>query len=441
MVKHKNSVFIDNRLAPESLAFRLGGAADAVTRVAKGQSLPDALTAVFSDVSADTAARGAIQDIAYHTLRHLGLVRFLTRKLTTRPPEPVMLQSLLHCALALLIPENNTLRYEPYTTVDQAVKAAAAIRILGKAKGLVNAVLRRFLREQPDLLKAAQQDLEASWNYPGWWIERARQAYPVHWKTVLSAGNGVPPLTLRVNVRKTTVTDYLELAEAAGIECMAIGPYAVKLIQPIPVNRIPGFMEGLVSVQDAAAQLAAPLLGLEDGMRVLDACAAPGGKACHMLEMADIDLLALDCDHRRLRMIHENLERLGLKADTKTGDASRSDWWDKRLFDCILADVPCTASGIIRRHPDIRWLRRQSDSHELSLVSAGILKNLWPMLKPGGKLLLATCSIWPEESERQAEAFASHFGALRLSAPGQLLPTANGMDDHDGLFYALFKKT
>lgn len=261
MVKHKNSVFTDNRLAPESLAFRLAGAADAVTRVAKGQSLPDALTAVFSDVSADAAARGAIQDIAYHTLRQLGLVSFLTRKLTTRPPEPVMLQSLLHCALALLIPENNTLRYEPYTTVDQAVEAAAAIRVLRKAKGLVNAVLRRFLREQPNFLKAARQDSEASWNYPGWWIEQAQQAYPVHWKTILSAGNGVPPLTLRVNVRKTTVNDYLELAEAAGIGCMAIGPYAVKLIQPIPVNRIPGFMEGLVSVQDAAAQLGGAAAG------------------------------------------------------------------------------------------------------------------------------------------------------------------------------------
>ena len=441
MVSHKNSVFANSKLAPDSLAFRLAGAAHAVTRVSLGQSLPEALSVVFSDASVNPAARGAIQDIAYHTLRKLGLVRFLTGKLTKRVPEPLMLQSMLHCALALLIPENNMPRYEPYTTVDQAVEAAASIRTLEKAKGLVNAVLRRFLRERPDLLKAAQQYPEAVWNYPDWWIKQVQHAYPMHWESILSAGNQVPPLTLRVNRRKTTVSDYLELAKASGIECVAIGPYAAKLMHPVAVNRIPGFMEGLVSVQDAAAQLAAPLLDLEDGMKVLDACAAPGGKAGHMLEMANIDLLALDSDRRRLNMIHENLERLGLKAETRTGDASRSDWWDQRLFDCILADVPCTASGIIRRHPDIRWLRRQSDARELSLVSSRILKNLWLMLKPGGKLLLATCSIWPEESERQAEAFAAHSGALRLPAPGQLLPASNGIDDHDGLFYALFKKT
>jgi 16S rRNA (cytosine967-C5)-methyltransferase len=193
-------------------------------------------------------------------------------------------------------------------------------------------------------------------------------------------------------------------------------------------------------VQDAAAQLAAPLLDVSDGMRVLDACAAPGGKTGHLLECAQLDLLALDSDPKRLPRIQENLDRLGLQASLKQGDASKNSWWDGKAFDRILADVPCTASGIVRRHPDIRWLRRKSDANQLAALSARILDNLWPMLKPGGKLLLATCSVWPLESEAQAAAFATRSGALRLDAPGQLLPTSDGNNDHDGLFYALFQK-
>lgn len=440
MVNREIAFSVENRLAPESLAFRLANAADVVRRVTGGQSLPNALSAVFAHVPPDSSARGAIQDISYHIIRNLGLARFLTRALTRKSPEPLLLESLLQCALVLLLPEDGTVRYESYTVVDQAVQAAASIPSLAKAKGLVNAVLRRFLREQADLLKASEKQPEACWNYPVWWIERIRKAHPSCWKSILETGNTLPPLTLRINCRKTTIAAYLELARSAGLEPVAIGPYAVKLANPVPVHRIPGFMDGLVSVQDAAAQLAAPLLNPEDGMRVLDACAAPGGKSGHMLEMADIDLFALDSDRNRLRMIHENLERLGLNATIKNGDATRQDWWDKTPFDCILADVPCTASGIIRRHPDIRWLRRPADSRELSALSMQILENLWSMLRPGGKLLLATCSIWPEESELQAKTFAARTGACRLDAPGQLLPTARGPVDHDGLFYALFKK-
>lgn len=425
----------------ESLAFRLAHAAEVIRRVIDGQSLPHVLSAVSSETALLPSTRGAIQDISYHVLRNLGLARFLTDKLTRKPPEPLLLQNLLHCALVLLLPENGTLRYEPHTVVDQAVQAAASIRNLAKAKGLVNAVLRRFLREQPDLLETAKRHPEARYNYPVWWIDRLQKTYPSHWESILAIGNTLPPLTLRVNQRKSTVDDYIRLAKAAGIDAIAIGPSAVRLAHPVPVGKIPGFKDGLVSVQDAAAQLAAPLLQLENGMKVLDACAAPGGKSGHMLEIADIDLLALDCDRKRLQMIEDNLKRLGLKAETKKGDATKLDWWDKKPFDCILADVPCTASGIIRRHPDIRWLRRPEDSQELSLLSMRILENLWSTLKPGGKLLLATCSIWPEESERQADTFATRFGASRLKAPGQLLPTREGSIDHDGLFYALFKKT
>lgn len=441
MHNRKTILTARNGPTPESLSFRLAYTAEVVRLVGNGQSLPNTLATLFSDTVLDISARGAIQDIACHTMRNLGIVRFLTSKLTRKPPEPALLRNLLYCALALLLPEDSTLRYEPYTVVDQAVQTAASIPSLVKAKGLVNAVLRRFLREKTELLKAAAQQLEAVWNYPLWWINRLQKTYPSKWESILAVGNTPPPLTLRINCRKTTVSDYIALSRTAGCNVTVIGSHAVKLDKPVPVNKIPGFMEGLVSVQDAAAQLAAPLLNPDDGMRVLDACAAPGGKSSHLLEIADINLLALDCDSNRLLKIRENLERLDLKANIRVGDATQRDWWDGIPFDCILADVPCTASGIIRRHPDIRWLRRPSDAQELASLSMRILDNLWDMLRPGGKLLLATCSIWPEESEQQAGSFVARSNAIRLDAPGQLLPIAGESNDHDGLFYALFKKT
>jgi 16S rRNA (cytosine967-C5)-methyltransferase len=206
------------------------------------------------------------------------------------------------------------------------------------------------------------------------------------------------------------------------------------------VQRIPGFEQGLASVQDAAAQLAAPLLDAQDGMRALDACAAPGGKTGHLLECAALDLVALDQDGQRLQRVADNLQRLQLQASLQQGDAARQDWWDGKPFDRILADVPCTASGIVRRHPDIRWLRRKGDATQLATLSARILDNLWQMLAPGGKMLFVTCSVWPQESEGQAAAFGVRHQALRLPAPGQLLPVSQAEQDHDGLFYALFQK-
>jgi 16S rRNA (cytosine967-C5)-methyltransferase len=193
-------------------------------------------------------------------------------------------------------------------------------------------------------------------------------------------------------------------------------------------------------VQDAGAQLAAPLLDLRDGMRVLDACAAPGGKSGHILETAEVALTALDVDARRLARVEQNLQRLGLSANVTAGAAEERGWWDGQPYDRILADVPCTASGIVRRHPDIRWLRRKSDTHQLATLSAKILDNLWQMLRPDGKLLFVTCSLWPQESEAQAAAFAARHGAVRLDAPGQMLPRSGTGQDHDGLFYALFLK-
>ena len=432
-------------LKPDSLAFSLIGAAQAVAYVLEGTALPQALLKVFSQTNALPQARGAIQDISYRTMRQVGRVDALLKAMTNKTPEPALLYGLLCCALTLLVSnEGESAPYEEFVVVDQAVTAATSSPHMVFAKGMVNAVLRRFLREKDELLKLVMKQPAAVWNYPQWWVDQTKAAYPQEWQAILTAGNHAPPLTLRVNQRKTTTAAYLELLASEQIAASQIGPFAIRLAKPIPVTQIPGFEAGMVSVQDAAAQLAAPLLDVQSGMRVLDACAAPGGKTCHLLELADLELVALEIDHARIQRINENLDRLQLSATVKQGDATRSGWWDNKPFDRILADVPCTASGVVRRHPDSRWLRRKTDTAQLAALSSRILDNLWRMLAPGGKMLMVTCSIWPQESEKQAQAFVEKHGAIRLDAPGQLLPTmANSSDahnEHDGLFYALFQK-
>jgi 16S rRNA (cytosine967-C5)-methyltransferase len=429
-------------LKTDSLGFSLICAARAVAQVKSGTALPQALSSVFSESQAPGPARGAIQDIAYRTMRQLARAETLLQMLTDRPPSPAALHALLCCGLALMCESEAgaDVHYDSFTLVDQAVTACAASTDIAHAKGMVNAVLRRFLRERETLMQKALRQPAAQWNYPSWWIDAMKAAYPQDWQAILAAGNRAPPLTLRINQRRTTVDAYREMLVGHGIASDQIGPMAVRLHRPLPVLQIPGFEDGLVSVQDAGAQMAAPLLDLHDGMRVLDACAAPGGKTGHILESADVDLLALDSDVRRLTRIDENLQRLQLGAALKNGDAGRTDWWDGQPFDRILADVPCTASGIVRRHPDIRWLRRKSDTENLATLSGRILDNLWQMLSPDGKLLFVTCSVWPAESEMQAAAFAVRNKAMRLPAPGQLMPVAEAERDHDGLFYALFQK-
>ncbi|MBI3284438.1 MAG: 16S rRNA (cytosine(967)-C(5))-methyltransferase RsmB [Burkholderiales bacterium] len=432
-------------IKPDSLAFSLLGAAQAVAYVLEGTALPQALAKVASQTNATPQARGAMQDISYRTMRQVGRVDALLKAMTNKAPEPTLLYGLLCCALTLLVRnEGEEAPYEAFVVVDQAVSAAGSSPHMVFAKGMVNAVLRRYLREQDELLKLVMKQPAAAWNYPQWWVDQCKAAYPQDWQAILNTGNRPPPLTLRVNRRQSSVADYLRILEARQIAASQIGEFAVRLARPLPVQQIPGFEAGMVSVQDAAAQLAAPLLDVQDGMRVLDACAAPGGKTGHLLELADIDLLALDQDPLRVQRIHDNLARLKLFAAIKDGDASRSGWWDRQPFDRILADVPCTASGVVRRHPDSRWLRRKTDAAQLAALSARILDNLWRMLKPGGKMLMVTCSIWPAESEAQAAAFVQRHGAARLAAPGQLLPslatTSDGNNEHDGLFYALFQK-
>ena len=429
-------------LKPDSLALCLLGAANAVAQVRSGAALPQALLTAFGVTSAAPQARGAIQDIAYRTMRQLGRSEALLGLMTSKAPEPAMLASLLCCAISLIdTPDGAAPPYEEFTVVDQAVTVATAHPDMAHAKGMVNAVLRRFLRERAELVKTVLQNPVAQYNYPQWWIDAAKAAYPTQWQAILAAGNAQPPLTLRVNVRKSTVPAYLQMLADAGFGASQIGPFAVRLDKAIGVRAIPGFEQGLVSVQDAGAQLAGPLLDVKDGMRVLDACAAPGGKTCHILELAAVEMTAIDSDPKRLERIEENLGRLGLSATLKAFEAQTRVWWDGQQYDRILADVPCTASGIVRRHPDIRWLRRKGDALQLATLSGKILDNLWQMLRPDGKLLFVTCSLWPQESEAQAAAFAVRHNAIRLDAPGQLLPSDGPAHDHDGLFYALFQKS
>ena len=427
------------QLKPDSLAFALSGAAAAVAMVGEGTALPAALNQVGAAIDATPQSRGAMQDIGYRCMRQLGQSQALVAEMAPKAPEP-MVAALLNCALALMTAPDEQAPYEEFTVVDQAVTAADAHPDTQRAKGMVNAVLRRFLRERASLLAVVSKNPEAKWNYPQWWIDAMITAWPQQWQQVLTTGNSAPPLTLRVNVRKNSVEEYLALLEQNGMAATRIGPSAVRLAKPVGVHLIPGFAEGRVSVQDAGAQLAAPLLDVQDGMRVLDACAAPGGKTGHILELAQADVTALDADPKRLQRVAENLARLQLQATLRPAEAQNKDWWDGQQFDRILADVPCTASGIVRRHPDIRWLRRKSDTLQLATLSAKILDNLWQMLRPNGKLLFVTCSLWPQESEAQAAAFAVRNNALRLDAPGQLLPAGGIEQDHDGLFYALFQK-
>ncbi|MEB0140794.1 MULTISPECIES: 16S rRNA (cytosine(967)-C(5))-methyltransferase RsmB [unclassified Undibacterium] len=435
-----------SELKTDSLAFSLSGAAQAVASVLEGMALPQALAKVFAQTQATPQARGAIQDISYRTMRQVGRVDALLKSMTNKEPEPAMLYSLLCCSLTLLVnaEDGTAAPYEDFVVVDQAVTAATASPHMVFAKGMVNAVLRRFLREKDELLKLVMKQPAALWNYPQWWVDQTKTAYPSDWQAILTTANHAPPLTLRVNQRRSNCGAYLAMLDQEQIAASQIGPNAIRLGKALPVAQIPGFADGLVSVQDAAAQLAGPLLDLADGMRVLDACAAPGGKTCHLLELADIELLALDIDSLRLAKIEDNLLRLQLSCAVKAGDASRSTWWDQRLFERIIADVPCTASGVVRRHPDSRWLRRKTDTAQLAALSSRILDNLWRMLAPGGKMLMVTCSIWPQESELQAAAFVQKHSAIRLPAPGQLLPTladsSSANNEHDGLFYALFQK-
>jgi 16S rRNA (cytosine967-C5)-methyltransferase len=430
------------------LADQLHEVARCVLAVEQGHSLSEALPRVAAGL------RPGVQALTFQTLRHLGVARAVARLLARRPPAPPVL-ALLHTALALLIGDGQGTDYPAHTLVDQAIEGAKRDRDTRMQAGFLNACLRRYLRESEALLTAARRDPEATWNHPGWWIERLRRDHPDHWEAILEANNRPGPMVLRVNRRRVSRDDYARQLTGEGIEARPLGEDGLVLTAPHPVERLPGFAQGLCSVQDGAAQLAAGLLldgqVLPPGAHVLDACAAPGGKTAHLLERADVDLLALDVDPRRCERIHDNLRRLGLTAQVKAADAGLPDtWWDGRLFDAILLDAPCTASGIVRRHPDVRWLRRSSDVDQLAALQRRLLDTLWPLLKPGGRLLYCTCSVFRAEGQDQVAAFLErHTDALAIPSVGHLKPGTvvvdrefndNESGGYDGFFYARFDK-
>jgi 16S rRNA (cytosine967-C5)-methyltransferase len=428
-------------LPQDSLALSLHHSAACVAAVLQGSSLNDALVRLQNTHTLHAAQRGAAQDLAFYTLRRLGLARALAIALVLRTPDaPVA--ALLYVALALLS-EAHAPKYPAHTVTDQAVRAAQALPNGTHVKGLVNAVLRRFLREREALLAQALQDPSAQWNLPAWWLKRLQRAYPKHWQHIAGVAQTPASLVLRANVRINTAAQLVQRFAAEDIAALVLQHQAVLVRKPQPVTTLPGFAQGAFSVQDAGAQLAAALLDARPGQRVLDACAAPGGKTAHVLELTDCHVTALDSDIQRLARVHENLHRLKLHAQVLQGDAAQpATWWDGTAFDRILVDAPCSASGIVRRHPDIAWLRREQDLKALVRTQKTMLDALWSLLNEGGRLLYATCSVFPEEGEFQASAFVQrNRGVKRLNAPGQLLPVAGQRDNHDGFYYALFEKT
>ncbi|HKY02270.1 MAG TPA: 16S rRNA (cytosine(967)-C(5))-methyltransferase RsmB [Burkholderiales bacterium] len=380
------------------------------------------------------ALEPAVQDLCLGTLRDYGYLDGILSELLQRPITDLEVRALLNCAVR----EIQRGKANEYAVVNEAVNACMKLGYPA-AKGLVNGVLRNYLRHRVEIEARGPQSEAAQWRHPQWWVDTLRAAYPGQWREILAAGNQHPPMSLRINRRRTTVEDYAARLSEIGIEALAQGEVGVALAAPRPVAQLPGFAEGDVSVQDLAAQRAAPLLDLHDGMRVLDACAAPGGKAAHILESADVNLLALDRDPLRAQRIEDNLRRLSLHAEIRVTDAAAlGGWWDGKTFDRILLDAPCTASGVVRRHPDIKWLRRVDDIGRFAGQQRALLDSLWRVLSPGGKLLYVTCSVFPAENASQVDAFLSrHADARRMAiADEQLLP--NGR--HDGFYYALLVK-
>jgi 16S rRNA (cytosine967-C5)-methyltransferase len=436
------------------------------------QSTANVLLAVLSGESGTSALkqveaslRPGVQALSFHVWRWLGTAEIIKSYLAKRAP-PLQADALLCVALAILCGESAGLHYEAFTLVDQAVEAAKRHPNTNASSSFINACLRRFLREKEALTQKALTHPVGQWNHPQWWIKRLKIDHPNAWQAILQSNNTHAPLSLRVNTKKSSVTGYLiaydAINSAANTVVKQVGEFGVSFSKAIPVHEILGFDDGTVSVQDAAAQLAAPLLlngmNLNSKSRILDACAAPGGKTAHLLEIVDCEVVALDIDAVRCDLIHQNLNRVGLKAKVIVADAAKPDtWFDPKkdaLFDAILLDAPCTASGIVRRHPDIRWLRRETDIAQLAEIQRHLLDTLWKLVKPGGRLLYCTCSVFKAEGHDQVALFTSNNGnAKLLSSPGHLIPKnsakngivadneqSNELTNHDGFFYALFEK-
>jgi 16S rRNA (cytosine967-C5)-methyltransferase len=440
------------------LADGLRVAAAAWRALRGGASLDRALAAAEAGFAAATPTpprlAAAAKDIAYTATRHLALIDALLHRLAHRAPDPAV-AALLAVTIGQLLAQ----RHAAYTVVDQAVQAAKADGQTRAASGFVNAVLRNALRRLPTLQPELEREPTVALNAPRWWIDRLREAEPAQFAQILQLQRQPPPLVLRVNRRHTSVPAYLDRLRLEGLEASRVGDAAVWLHAPLPARDIPGFDAGDVSVQDAGAQLAAHFLGAGRGMRVLDACAAPGGKTTQLAECADeLTIDAVDSDAARAARIEENLgrtqARLHARIRVLVADATEPHTFASGRYDRILLDAPCTASGIVRRHPDIPWLRRPADVANLATLQQRMLDALWPLLEPAGRLLYVVCSVFAEEGPRQAESFERrHADARPVALPGvgaarlRLTPAHGGEWSqglptvHDGFFFAMFEKT
>jgi 16S rRNA (cytosine967-C5)-methyltransferase len=420
-----------------------------IQKVLAGRSLSELLPQYLPQLE-DGRDRGLVQAICFGVMRSYLKLQFIQRQLLTKPlkSKDRDIEALLLVGLYQLL----YLRVGDHAAVHET---AGAANKLGKrwAVGLINGVLRNFLRQRERLITALEGDTEAFHAMPGWLLQAVKDQWPEQWLQRVEALNAHPPMSLRVNQQIMSRESYLELLRENAIEAKPIPQVesGLSLTKAMDVEALPGFAQGHVSVQDGAAQLAAGLLGLQSGQHVLDACAAPGGKSCHMLEMEPgIALTALDNDAERLQRVAENLSRIGFQATLQQGDAANpSGSWAKQCYDRILLDLPCSATGVIRRHPDIKYLRRESDIGKLVKLQAGILDAIWQLLKPGGVMLYATCSILPQENEMQLQQFLARQANAKedimdvkwgegRSVGRQIAP---GEDDLDGFYYARLVKS
>lgn len=395
--------------------------------------------------------RPLLQQLCFGTMRELFRLKVIAAKLLQKPfqERDYELQALLLVGLWQL----RHSRIPAHAALNETVNATEALNH-GWARKLINAVLRRYQREADQLDASLADEPQFRWNHPQWMISKLQHNWPEQWQEILAANDQQAPMTLRVNKRLLTLESAQEELQAAGIQAHPgrFADSALTLEQAVDVRRIPGFEQGRFSVQDEAAQLAAGLLDAKAGQRVLDACAAPGGKLCHLLEATPglQDVVAVELEPARAQRISDNLMRLGLELECRllTADASSDSWWDGQPFDRILIDAPCSGTGVIRRHPDIKLLRRGEDINALAQVQLGILANLWQMLAPGGRLVYATCSVFSQENERIIERFLrqeSDAYAIRIEADWgleqplgrQLFPLTGG---HDGFYYAVLGK-
>ena len=403
-------------------------------------ALEDGITLTESFVNLPKELRSAVQSFTFTTLRHKARLLHVIYEFINKEPE-LEVENLLLVAASVLLPDSSN-KYNSHTLVNEAVNAATLSTKTQFAKGLVNAVLRRCVENPGLFIGPVRDDVEY---FQQWWVKRLKKAYPKDWLNILETNLHEPGFYLRVNSTKITKKEYILLLKVHGIETIDIpttylklAPHAIRLAHSIQVQQLPGYDLGYFSIQDLGAQFAGHLLALKKEARVLDACCAPGGKTTHILELNQVNLTSLEIDPSRILRVQENLNRLELSSNVIQGDAcDLKSWWDGQSYDVVLADVPCSASGIVRRHPDILELRRDEDLQQLAITQKKILGNLWEVLKPGGILLYVTCSIFPEEGESQCQwLMRTYSDVVRQDCLGQLLPN----QWHDGFFYGLFQK-